>query len=142
MGTLMDPINRRAMDMGVPLSVHIDPTWRCNERCIHCYLDHGEADELSLSELRELLDQMADAGTLFLTLSGGEIFCAGICSRSSSMRAFADSISSSRRTPYRLVKRRRRVLPNWACIRCSSACTRTFPKYTPRSPKCPALSRE
>ena len=74
MGTLMDPINRRAMDMGVPLSVHIDPTWRCNERCIHCYLDHGEADELSLSELRELLDQMADAGTLFLTLSGGEIF--------------------------------------------------------------------
>ena len=74
MGTLMDPINRRAMDMGVPLSVHIDPTWRCNERCIHCYLDHGEADELSLSELRELLDQMADAGTLFLTLSGREIF--------------------------------------------------------------------
>jgi radical SAM protein with 4Fe4S-binding SPASM domain len=74
MGLLMESINRRAMDMGIPLSVHIDLTWRCNERCIHCYLDHDDPDELSLSELRDLLDQMADAGTLFLTLSGGEIF--------------------------------------------------------------------
>jgi AdoMet-dependent heme synthase len=74
MGQLMESINRRAMDMGIPLSVHIDLTWRCNERCVHCYLDHDDADELSLAELRDLLDQMADAGTLFLTLSGGEIF--------------------------------------------------------------------
>jgi AdoMet-dependent heme synthase len=71
---ILESINRRAMDMGFPLSVHIDLTWRCNERCIHCYLDHDDPDELNLSELRDLLDQMADAGTLFLTLSGGEIF--------------------------------------------------------------------
>jgi len=71
---ILESINRRAMDTGFPLSVHIDLTWRCNERCIHCYLDHDDPDELSLSELRDLLDQMADAGTLFLTLSGGEIF--------------------------------------------------------------------
>jgi len=71
---LLESLNRRAMDMSLPLSVHIDLTWRCNERCIHCYLDHDDPDELSLDELRGLLDQMADAGTLFLTLSGGEIF--------------------------------------------------------------------
>jgi radical SAM protein with 4Fe4S-binding SPASM domain len=71
---LLESLNRRAMDMGLPLSVHIDLTWRCNERCIHCYLDHDDPDELSLAEIRDLLDQMADAGTLFLTLSGGEIF--------------------------------------------------------------------
>lgn len=71
---LLESLNRRAMDMATPLSVHIDLTWRCNERCIHCYLDHDDADELSLTELRDLLDQMADAGTMFLTLSGGEIF--------------------------------------------------------------------
>lgn len=70
----MESLNRRAMERAIPLSVHIDLTWRCNERCIHCYLDHDSADELSPGELRELLDQMADAGTLFLTLSGGEIF--------------------------------------------------------------------
>ena len=74
MATLLESLNRRAMDMALPLSVHIDLTWRCNERCIHCYLDHDDPDELNLSELRGLLDQMADAGTLFLTFSGGEIF--------------------------------------------------------------------
>lgn len=74
MASLMESLNRRAMERAIPLSVHIDLTWRCNERCIHCYLDHDSADELSLPELRELLDRMADAGTLFLTLSGGEIF--------------------------------------------------------------------
>jgi radical SAM protein with 4Fe4S-binding SPASM domain len=71
---LLESLNRRAMDMNVPLSVHMDLTWRCNERCIHCYLDHDDPDELTLAELRDLLDQMAAAGTMFLTLSGGEIF--------------------------------------------------------------------
>ncbi len=74
MASLYETLNQRAMDAGVPLSVHIDLTWRCNERCIHCYLDHDDAAELSLAELRGLLDQMADAGVFFLTLSGGEIF--------------------------------------------------------------------
>lgn len=74
MSSLMESLNRRAMERAIPLAVHIDLTWRCNERCIHCYLDHDSADELTLAELRELLDQMADAGALFLTLSGGEIF--------------------------------------------------------------------
>jgi radical SAM protein with 4Fe4S-binding SPASM domain len=71
---LLESLNRRAMDLAIPLSVHIDLTWRCNERCIHCYLDHDDHAELSLGELRDLLDQMAEAGTMFLTLSGGEIF--------------------------------------------------------------------
>lgn len=72
--SLMASVNQRAMNHGVPLSAHIDLTWRCNERCIHCYLDHDDPAELSLAELRDLLDQMADAGVFFLTLSGGEIF--------------------------------------------------------------------
>ena len=74
MAGLLESLNRRAMDLAIPLSVHIDLTWRCNERCIHCYLDHDDPDELTLPELCDLLDQMADAGTMFLTLSGGEIF--------------------------------------------------------------------
>jgi radical SAM protein with 4Fe4S-binding SPASM domain len=74
MSTLMSGLNQRALDLGIPLSVHIDLTWRCNERCIHCYLDHDDPEELSLAELRGVLDQLADAGVFFLTLSGGEIF--------------------------------------------------------------------
>lgn len=74
MSSLMESLNRRALDAGVPLGVHIDLTWRCNERCIHCYLDHDDAAELTLPELRGLLDRMAEAGVFFVTFSGGEIF--------------------------------------------------------------------
>jgi radical SAM protein with 4Fe4S-binding SPASM domain len=72
MGTLMAEINARALQLGVPLSVHLDVTWRCNERCIHCYLDHDDCGELATSEIRSLLDQLAEAGVLFLSISGGE----------------------------------------------------------------------
>ncbi len=70
----MEGLSQKALDAGIPLGVHIDLTWRCNERCIHCYLDHDSADELTLDELRKLLDSMADAGVFFVTFSGGEIF--------------------------------------------------------------------
>jgi len=70
----MESLTARAMRKSIPLSMHVDLTWRCNERCIHCYLDHDRPDALSLADLRDLLDQMAEAGTFFLTLSGGEIF--------------------------------------------------------------------
>ncbi|HTA42898.1 MAG TPA: radical SAM protein [Bryobacteraceae bacterium] len=74
MSSLMESLNRRALDAGIPLGVHIDLTWRCNERCIHCYLDHEDSAELTLDELCHLLDSLAEAGVFFLTLSGGEIF--------------------------------------------------------------------
>ncbi len=74
METLIGRVSEKARAAGVPLNVHLDLTWRCNERCIHCYLDHDDPDELSLDEVRGLLDQCAAAGVFFLTLSGGEIF--------------------------------------------------------------------
>src|SRR3974390_394962 len=58
----------------VPLSVQLDLTYRCNERCVHCYLDHEDHGEMTTAEIKLLLDQMADAGVFILTLSGGEIF--------------------------------------------------------------------
>ncbi|SRR5579875_169057 len=72
MGSLVEELNARAIELGVPLGVHLDLTWRCNERCIHCYLDHDGAGELSFVEIDELLVQLANAGVFFLTLSGGE----------------------------------------------------------------------
>lgn len=62
----------RALDLGVPLSVHFDLTWRCNERCVHCYLDHDDKGEVTTTEVKDILDQLASAGTFFLILSGGE----------------------------------------------------------------------
>lgn len=70
----MAELNSRAMALGVPLSAHVDVTYRCNERCVHCYLPHDDRGEMTTAEIVELLDQLADAGVFFLTISGGEPF--------------------------------------------------------------------
>jgi len=72
--SLMQELGQRALDRGIPLSVQLDVTYRCNERCIHCYLDHDDHGEMTTAEIRSLLDQLAEAGVFFLTLSGGEVF--------------------------------------------------------------------
>src|SRR5438876_12388172 len=71
--SLLNEMSQKAFDMGVPISVHLDVTYRCNERCIHCYLDHDDHGEMTLAEIRDVLDQLAEAGVFFLTLSGGEV---------------------------------------------------------------------
>ena len=71
--SLMQQMNQRAMELGVPLAIHLDVTYRCNERCVHCYLDHDDHGEMSTAEIEDVLDQLAEAGTFFLTLSGGEV---------------------------------------------------------------------
>jgi MoaA/NifB/PqqE/SkfB family radical SAM enzyme len=70
--SVMAHINQRALDLGVPIAVHMDLTYRCNERCVHCYLDHDDRGEMTTAEIKGILDQLAEAGVFFLTLSGGE----------------------------------------------------------------------
>jgi radical SAM protein with 4Fe4S-binding SPASM domain len=70
----MDDLVLRTVERHLPFSVHLDLTYRCNERCVHCYLDHEDYGEMTTEEVKRVLDELADAGTLFLTLSGGEIF--------------------------------------------------------------------
>ena len=71
---VMDRLISRTVEKHRPLSVHFDLTYRCNERCVHCYLDHDDHGELTTAECLNVLDELARAGTLFLTFSGGEIF--------------------------------------------------------------------
>jgi radical SAM protein with 4Fe4S-binding SPASM domain len=66
-------MSNTAQRLGIPLGVQLDLTYRCNERCVHCYLDHDDHGEMSTAEIKDLLDQMAAAGVFFLTISGGEI---------------------------------------------------------------------
>src|SRR5437667_8907466 len=73
MPTLMQEMTAKALRLGVPISVQLDVTYRCNERCVHCYLDHDDHGEMTLAEMRDVLDQMAEAGVFFLTISGGEV---------------------------------------------------------------------
>ena len=62
------------MARAIPLSVHVDLTMACNERCVHCYRVIEDRRELTTAELMALLADLARAGTLYLTFSGGEIF--------------------------------------------------------------------
>ena len=71
---VMDRLISRTVQKHRPLSVHFDLTYRCNERCVHCYLDHDDHGELTTTECLKVLEDLARAGTLFLTFSGGEIF--------------------------------------------------------------------
>ncbi|OGK98066.1 MAG: hypothetical protein A3E31_04435 [Candidatus Rokubacteria bacterium RIFCSPHIGHO2_12_FULL_73_22] len=76
-----DDLVRAASRAHVPLSVLFEVTHRCNLGCEHCYLTEGPVGrprpsraELTLDEVRRVLDELAAAGTLFLTLTGGEVF--------------------------------------------------------------------
>jgi MoaA/NifB/PqqE/SkfB family radical SAM enzyme len=63
-----------SMARRIPLSVHVDLTMRCNEACVHCYRVIEDRHELTTAEVHRLLGEVAAAGTLYLTLSGGEVF--------------------------------------------------------------------
>ena len=57
-----------------PLTVLAELTWRCPNRCLHCHFwpraDAGR--ELPTARWIEIFGQLSAAGTLFLSLSGGE----------------------------------------------------------------------
>lgn len=74
MTALADRVVDRSMARNIPLSVHVDLTMRCNELCVHCYRTIEDRPELTTDEIADLLEQLARAGSLYLTFSGGEIF--------------------------------------------------------------------
>lgn len=63
-----------------PLSGTIELTDRCNFNCVHCYINQSAGDkqalasELTTEQYKWLIDQLVEAGTLFVTLTGGEVF--------------------------------------------------------------------
>lgn len=68
----------KAAEKRIPLTASFELTRRCNYKCVHCYLGNQENirknkhRELSTEEIFALLDSMVAAGTLFLTLTGGD----------------------------------------------------------------------
>ena len=70
---LQEVYDRFWKDMDIPLFGVIELTYQCNFRCVHCYADdQHEHPYFSKEELISLVDQMVQAGTLVLTLSGGD----------------------------------------------------------------------
>ncbi|UCD72074.1 MAG: radical SAM protein, partial [Syntrophobacterales bacterium] len=64
----------------VPLAGVLELTFRCNNRCMHCYVNKGADDgrerkkELSYDQMCRILDAIAEEGCLWLLLTGGEPF--------------------------------------------------------------------
>lgn len=61
----------------IPLSGSLEVTQRCNLRCVHCYVGESRfaapsVPELTTREITGLLDQVAEAGCLWMLLTGGE----------------------------------------------------------------------
>lgn len=59
-------------------SLDIELTERCNNKCIHCYINQQENDsflkakELSTSRLKEIINEAADLGCMKIKFTGGE----------------------------------------------------------------------
>ena len=73
-------LHERVGGRRIPLDVSIEVTRRCPLACAHCYNNLPMADrearsgELRTEEHCRLLDELADAGCLWLLFTGGEIF--------------------------------------------------------------------
>ncbi|KAB2959297.1 MAG: radical SAM protein [Thermoanaerobaculia bacterium] len=71
----LERVYRGAAARAVPIEVMVELTHHCNFRCGHCYIpDFSTPDRLSTSRTLELLEELAEMGTLVLALSGGELF--------------------------------------------------------------------
>lgn len=56
--------------------IQFELTGRCNERCIHCYLNNAKKDsgiDMPLSKVKSIIDEFAAHQGLHVTLSGGEM---------------------------------------------------------------------
>ena len=69
---------RRAAEKRIPLTAMLELTSRCNLRCQHCYLGDQEAQhakreqERNTEQVKASLQEWADAGCLYLTITGGD----------------------------------------------------------------------
>ena len=77
-------LRQLAEKMQIPISVTIELTHQCNLTCAHCYnfdrgdrsklriLKDGAQQELSREEVLNLIDDLAEAQTLYVSFTGGE----------------------------------------------------------------------
>jgi sulfatase maturation enzyme AslB (radical SAM superfamily) len=69
--------NEKVMTLRIPHGGSIDLTYRCNLRCVHCYigsLRNSQSTELEMrtDKVLSVIDEAVQAGCLYLLLTGGE----------------------------------------------------------------------
>ena len=72
-GWFSDRIHEKAMSKRIPVSGTIELTYRCSLKCAHCYCVYDSSkEELSFKKIHRIIDEIVDAGCLFLLITGGE----------------------------------------------------------------------
>ncbi len=67
--------HRRGGKKGLPLNSQIETTFRCNLKCVHCYIaEDSSKEELSFDEITGILDQLHREGCLWVCFTGGDPF--------------------------------------------------------------------
>ncbi len=78
-GAFSEQLHAKVSQQRIPVNGTFEVTMRCNLRCEHCYLPFAQRagtrrGELSLAEIQRIFSEIADAGCLWLLLTGGEPF--------------------------------------------------------------------
>jgi radical SAM protein with 4Fe4S-binding SPASM domain len=71
----VDQLERKMLPGGRPISGQIDLTYRCNLKCQHCFIaQEKDKKELTFEEVISIINKIHEAGCLWLSFSGGEVF--------------------------------------------------------------------
>ncbi|MBN1587338.1 MAG: radical SAM protein [Candidatus Omnitrophica bacterium] len=71
--TLLERLYDKATNYLVPLYTTFELTFRCNLTCSHCYVVEQETQEINTRTACDILDQLKEAGCIYLVFTGGEI---------------------------------------------------------------------
>lgn len=73
-----DNIHSKAVAERIPIDGTIETSYRCNLNCVHCYCNLPTRDktasqqELSFTEICDIINQIVEEGCLWLSFTGGE----------------------------------------------------------------------
>lgn len=71
-------INTYIMNHRIPIKAFLKITYACNFKCLHCYQTpqkNNYQKELSIDEWITILNVLKKENTVYLTFTGGEVFC-------------------------------------------------------------------
>lgn len=67
-------VQQKCFDEHRLFTVCLELTYRCNEKCIHCYVDtpYDSGEELTTAEFKDVVTQLKELGCMGVLLTGGE----------------------------------------------------------------------
>ena len=75
--SIEDTISQQVYEDKCLFSVLFELTYKCNEKCVHCYVDSflpNKKREISTIDAKKIIDNLYHANVAEITFSGGEIF--------------------------------------------------------------------